>query len=325
VPPKQREAQTQSLGTNSHYLGVTVIFRDCDSSLIKRVSRFIPAYAGGMPTTFDTSSETQAPLQTVDRALEILLSFSEFRTSWGVLELAKEYGITKSTAQRLLAALATRGFLRADPQTRRYSLGPAVWRTAALWERSGGLAALADPYLFTLAQTSARTSLFSIADGTHVRCIAAVDGIAGPSRSHLFIGELYPAHAGATSRAHFAFMEPTERTAFLSGRPAASYSGLTQVDESALRALFDETVATGYAFSEGEYDAGTRALAVPVFVGPRSIGSLSLVEGKSVRYTDSLLDHLTELQKAADGLSDLLSARPPALPRRDWRLGTGAP
>jgi DNA-binding IclR family transcriptional regulator len=276
-----------------------------------------------MATSFDSSSASQTPLQTVDRALEILLSFSEFRSSWGVLELAEEYGITKSTAQRLLAALATRGFLRADPQTRRYSLGPAVWRTAALWERSGGLAALADPFLFTLAQASARTALFSIADGTHVRCIAAVDGIAGPSRSHPFIGELYPAHAGATSRAHFAFMDPVERTALLSGRPFARYSGLTQVDESTLRVLFDETVETGYALSEGEYDSGSRALAVPVFVGPRSIGSLSLVEGKTARYTVALLDHLDELQKAASELSVLLSARPPALPRRDWRLGTG--
>jgi DNA-binding IclR family transcriptional regulator len=276
-----------------------------------------------MPTSFDSSSASQTPLQTVDRALEILLSFSEFRSSWGVLELADEYGLTKSTAQRLLAALATRGFLRADPQTRRYSLGPAVWRTAALWERSGGLAALADPFLLTLAKSSGRTALFAIADGTHLRCIAAVDGVAGPQRSHPFIGELYPAHAGATSRAHFAFMDPVERTAFLSGRPFARYSGLTQVDESALNILFDETVTTGYALSEGEYDAGSRALAVPVFGGPRSIGSLSLVEGKTARYPDKLLDHLTELQTAADELSALLSARPPALPRRDWRLGTG--
>lgn len=277
-----------------------------------------------MATNIDSPPAAQTPLQTVDRALEILLSFSEFRSSWGVLELADEFGLTKSTAQRLLAALATRGFLRADPQTRRYSLGPAVWRTAALWERSGGLAALADPFLLTLAQTSARTALFAIADGTHLRCIAAVDGVAGPSRSHPFVGELYPAHAGATSRAHFAFMDPAERTALLSGRPFARFSGLTQVDETALATLFEETVDTGYALSEGEYDAGSRALAVPVFGGPRSVGSLSLVEGKTARYSDNLLDHLPELQKAATELSALLSARPPAAPRRDWRLGTGA-
>jgi DNA-binding IclR family transcriptional regulator len=313
-----------SVGSTSHYLGVTVIFRERDGSESKsRGALRLPTLAT-MATSFDSPSAAQTPLQTVDRALEILLSFSEFRSSWGVLELAEEYGLTKSTAQRLLAALATRGFLRADPQTRRYSLGPAVWRTAALWERSGGLAALADPFLLTIAQASARTALFAVPDGTYVRCIAVVDGVAGPTRAHPFLGELYPANAGATSRAHFAFMEPAERTAMLSGRPFARYSGLTQVDESALTSLFDETVETGYAYSEGEYDAGTRALAVPVFGGPRPVGSLSIVEGKTNRYSDNLMDHLDQLKRAADELSALLSARPPAAPRRDWRLGTGA-
>src|SRR5690606_12069847 len=89
------------------------------------------------------STERTGPLQTVDRALDVLLSFDEYRTSWGVLELAAEFDLSKSTAQRLLASLAGKGFLRADPDTRRYSMGPAMWRMAGLWERSGGLSSLA--------------------------------------------------------------------------------------------------------------------------------------------------------------------------------------
>jgi len=269
-------------------------------------------------------SSATSPLQTVDRALEILLSFDDFRTDWGVLELADAFGLTPSTAQRLLATLAARGFLRADPQTRRYRMGPAIWRTAAMWERSGGLSALAEPLLVDLARTTGRTALFCTPDGAYVRCIAAVDGRDGPRRAHPYLGDLYPAHAGATSRAHFAFLTSAERATLLHGRPSARYSELTQVDEEALRSLFDETAAIGYAVSEGEYDASSRAVAVPVFAGDRPVGSLSLVEDKTSDHDDSLLDALPVLRTTADELTGVLSNRPPAAPRRDWRLGRGA-
>ncbi|MFC7328898.1 IclR family transcriptional regulator [Marinactinospora rubrisoli] len=271
------------------------------------------------------SHDGPGPLQTVDRALDVLLSFDEFRSSWGVLELAAEFGLSKSTAQRLLASLAGKGFLRADPDTRRYSMGPAVWRIAALWERSGGLSALAEPTLADLARRSGRTALFCVPDGAHVRCIAAVSGTEGPRRSHPFVDELYPAHVGATSRAHFAFLEPAERRALLAGRPSARYSELTPYDEHEVEALFDETLAKGYALSQGEYDASSRALAVPVFGGRRPAGSVTLVENKHCAHGDELLDHLPTLLSSADEITGLLSNRRPPAPTRTWRRGHRAP
>lgn len=246
-----------------------------------------------------------SPLQTVDRALEVLLSFTERRTDWGVLELADELNIDKSAAQRILAALAARQFLRSDPITRRYSLGPAMWRMAALWERTGGLGALAQQVLELLARDTDRTALFAIPDGQHVRCVAAVDG-AGPLRSHPLVGELYPANAGATSRGYFAFLPAAERRALTSDRIFPRFNELTAPDEIALERLFQETVRHGYACSEGEYDYGTRAIALPVYMQRRPIGSLSIGESKFPEREDRLLDHLPRLRQAADELSALL-------------------
>ncbi|UKA62289.1 IclR family transcriptional regulator [Arthrobacter sp. FW306-04-A] len=265
-------------------------------------------------------ADAQSPLQTVDRALGILLSFNEFRTDWGVLELAETFGLTKSSAQRLLASLAAQGFLRADPWTRRYSLGPAMWRMASLWERTGGLARLADTVLTRLSQETTKTTLFAIPDGAYVRCIAAIDGLHGPLRAHPLIGDLYPAHAGATSRSYFAFLSPAERRNLLHGRPHPRFSEHTEVDEQRLEALFDQTVTDGYAFSEGEYDPSTRALAVPVLLGHRPVGSLSISESKVQQDGTDLMDFLTQLLAAAHELSDLLSNKTTA-PQRNWRHG----
>lgn len=258
---------------------------------------------GALPTV------KPVPLQTVDRALQVLLSFNETRTDWGVLELAEEQGLTKSSAQRLLAALASKGFLRVDPYTRRYSLGAAMWRMAALWERSGGLAKLATIVLAKLSQETSMTAAFSIPDGNHVRCIAAVDGVTGPIRAHTLIGDLYPAHAGATSRAYFAFLSPNDRRALLYGRPLARFSEYTEVDEHQLELLFSQTVAVGYALSEGEYDVSTRALAVPVTLGHRAIGSLTVTETKMPDLDSDIEQHLPVLLAAAEEISDMLANR----------------
>ncbi|SCL21782.1 DNA-binding transcriptional regulator, IclR family [Micromonospora pallida] len=256
----------------------------------------------------DTGARPRSPLQTVDRALEVLLSFTERRRDWGVLELAEAFAIDKSSAQRILAALAARGFLSADPVTRRYSLGPTMWRMAAVWERTGGLAALAQRVLEPLAFQTDRTAIFAVPDGLHVRCVAAVNG-GGPLRSHPLVGELYPANAGATSRAYFAFLDSNERRALISGRVFATFTELTRTDEHELERLFVEAVAQGYAYSEGEYDYATRALAVPIMLRGRPVGSLSLGESKYPARPDDIRDHLPALQTAAEQLSALLDNR----------------
>ena len=278
-----------------------------------------PAETPG-PAASGPAPESSSPLQTVDRAHQVLLSYSETRTEWGVFELADEFGLTKSTSQRLLAALAAQGFLAADPYTPRYRQGPPKWRMAALWERGGGLARLAEQVLAELAATTGRTASFTIPDGFHVRCIAAVDGEHGPVRSHPLVGDLYPAHAGATSRAYFAFLDPLARRNMLSGRPFARYTELTEVDEAGLDRMFDEAYRAGWAFSDGEYDSTTRAIAAPVLIGSDPVGSISLVEPKVFEYDDDLREQVPALLDAAKQLAGLLH-RPPGPAQRDWRRG----
>ena len=137
-----------------------------------------------------------APLQSVDRALVVLLSFDEHRTDWGVTELAEQFGWDKSVAQRLLATLARRGFLVSQPGTRRYRLGPAMWHLGWLWERRGGLASLARPVLGRLARRTGYTALLTVPDGEAIRCVEAVDGDHGPQRQHTLVGEVYAADDG---------------------------------------------------------------------------------------------------------------------------------
>lgn len=264
----------------------------------------------------DTPPPHRPTLQTVDRALEILLSFTEDRAEWGVSELAEEFELSQSTAQRLLAALTDRGFLRSVPYSRRYRLGPTLWRMSALWERTGGLAALADPTLSDLSARSTRTSLFAIPDGSHIRVVAVVDGANGPPWQHSVRNEIYPAHAGAAGRAYFAFLDPTERGRLLADRPFGRYSDATMVDRGRIEDQFLKTAELGYAISEGEFDLQTRALAVPVYIGRRPAASLCVIESATAETEGVLIDQLSNLKESSAALTLALTTKVHAAQRR---------
>ncbi|GAB2807602.1 IclR family transcriptional regulator [Streptomyces daliensis] len=257
----------------------------------------------------------RAPLQTADRALQVLLAFSQDRDEWGVTDLAAEFGWDKSVAQRLLASLSHRGFLVSDEVTRRYRLGPAVWHMATAWERHGGMAGLVRPALRELAAASGVTALFAVPDGAHMRCVESADGTSGPLRVYRLADELYPAHAGATSRAYFGMLTPGARSGLLYGRPMARFSELTVTDPERLEELMGRVPADGYAYSEGEYDPATAGLAVPVLVRAQPVASLSLV-GPHESLDGPREELLRPLRSVAEGLGELLTPRSAARARR---------
>jgi hypothetical protein len=86
-----------------------------------------------------------SPLHTVDRALRLLLAFGPRRRELTVTELADVLGTHKSTASRLAATIASRGFLKRDPASEPSDSAPswpasACWRSAAATTSSPWLA-----------------------------------------------------------------------------------------------------------------------------------------------------------------------------------------
>lgn len=214
--------------------------------------------------------------QTVDRALQVLLSFDRNHPEWGVTEVAHEFGLHTSIAQRLLAGLAHRGFLVRDDATRRYRIGPAALQLGRTWERVGALDLLILPVLRDLATQTGHSALLSLPDAAHTRCVLAANGSDGRLRGYSLTGELYPAHAGATSKAYFAFLRPDERARVFHDRPMARFTPNTVTDLGVLQRQFAQVRERGWAYTVGEYDSGVATLAVPVFLRGELYGSLSI-------------------------------------------------
>ncbi|WP_019544574.1 IclR family transcriptional regulator [Streptomyces sulphureus] len=224
-------------------------------------------------------AETEAPkgvLQSADRALSVLLSFTEVRPEWGVSELAREHGWDKAVAQRLLTTLAARGFLLCDETTRRYRLGPSVSRLARVGEHSGVLPSLVRPVLARLLRETGESVVLNVPNGSGYRCAAAVDG-AGPVRYTAIVGALMPGHAGASGHAIFAHYPEAELRQLFGASPLQRFNEQTITDFDALMDRYAQVREDGVSLSHGEYDEAVTAVASPVFQAGAVAASLTVI------------------------------------------------
>lgn len=146
-----------------------------------------------------------------------------------------------------------------------------------------------------------------------MRCVAAEEGETGPLRYYPLVGELYPAHAGATSKSYYAYLPDEQRHRLFRGRPMARFTDRTVTDPDLLEREFLKVRAQGYAWTVGEYDTGVATVAVPVFLGREPYGSLSL-GGAKERFEGAPENRLDALRQAADLLEKRLT-HPPQRPR----------
>ncbi|MGH3663145.1 MAG: IclR family transcriptional regulator [Micromonosporaceae bacterium] len=245
-------------------------------------------------------------LQTADRALQVLAAFTGHHTEWGVTDLARELELEKSQVQRLLATLAFRGFLAADPRTRRYRLGPTLIGLGRLAEQGDSVTALVRPVLTRLAQAARHSAVFNLPDDASYRCAAAVDG-PGPIRYTSVVGQLFPGHGGAGGHAIFAHY-PESALRALFGEQLERVTDTTAGTLSELLARHELVRRRGVAVSDGEYDARVTAAAAPVFAQTVVIGSVAVI-GPREHVTPHVEQVAALVRRAAGEITELL-ARP---------------
>jgi IclR family acetate operon transcriptional repressor len=248
-------------------------------------------------------------LQTADRALQVLFMFDDRHTELGVTDVAEIMGINKSMSQRLLATLAYRGFLLVDANSRKYRIGPAALTLGNTWKNSGSIQLIALPVMRQLSHRTGATVILAVPDHGHMRVVSAVDGDTGPLRIQPLIGEMYPAHAGATPKAYYAYLPPSQRQQLFVGRPVARFTPNTVTDIDSLEDEFHRIRSAGYASTVGEYDPHVACVAVPVFLHGAPYASLSIA-GPVESFTDPE-HHLPALRTASSQLERSLTGQNP--------------
>jgi DNA-binding IclR family transcriptional regulator len=203
-------------------------------------------------------------LQTVDRALQLLLLFEEVDQEYRVGEMAAMLGVDKSSASRLAATLANRGFLERAPGSEAFRIGPALGRLGVLnMGSSDNLVDLARRQMESLAEETAETVNLARLEDRKVVNIAQVDG------SHLvgvgdWTGWKTEPHATANGKVLLAFAEDQFEGLSLQS-PLEAFTEQTITDVGDLRSELDRVRSEGWASTLGELEEGFNGVAAPVF------------------------------------------------------------
>jgi DNA-binding IclR family transcriptional regulator len=199
----------------------------------------------------------------IERATDVLVLFAESdEQTLGVTEIAQALGLSKAVVYRILSSFRAKGFVELDEQTRRYSLGERTLHLGLAYMNRLDVPGIARPVMDQLSKETNETATLSLRTGwTRVY----VDQVT-PERDVKMVvqlGQQVPLHAGASSKAFLAFLEPEEQEKYL-GKSLDRLTDLTITNAKTLRKELGEIHERGYASSFGERMEGAGSVAAPV-------------------------------------------------------------
>ena len=107
-------------------------------------------------------------IQSVDRALEVLIYLEAADQETSITKMASDMGVYKSTIYRTLATLEARGFVRKNPDTDRYWLGNRLFSLGKSVENHLGIQEVVRPSARKLYEAYPETVNVAILERDHV-------------------------------------------------------------------------------------------------------------------------------------------------------------
>jgi PcaR/PcaU/PobR family beta-ketoadipate pathway transcriptional regulator len=207
----------------------------------------------------------QSPLfaSTLARGLEVIMAFRAGNPSMNLPEIAAATQMTKSAAQRFAFTLETLGYLRKDPQSKRYQLTPRALSLGFGYLQTDSLIDRATPYLHQLNRECHESCNLSEPDGNDMVFVARF-----PSHNQIMIpmplGLSLPMYCTASGRAYLSHLPIETTTALLAGMPRPAQTAATITDLDKLLEVIAQAREEGYSIIEGEYFLGDISLAAPI-------------------------------------------------------------
>jgi len=246
-------------------------------------------------------------IRSVDRAVAILdlLALEGWRTG---ADVARELGVHRSTALRLLATLDRHGLVERDPRTSKYRLGRRVAQLASSVRGEVDLRQAARPVCEELARALGETVTLDVLDAGEIVPIEQASGSTSVVSVN-WLGTRSPVHCTASGKVILAFAPPAMRSTLLA-HPLERRTQNTITDPTELEAQLQEIRELGFARTFEELEVGLNAVAAPVrSAGGEVIAGLD-VSGPAHRIAaGGRAAILSRTREAADDLSHRLGYR----------------
>ncbi len=219
-------------------------------------------------------------IKSVLKSLEVLKMFAHEKPSWSARELSEKIGISKSSAQRILATLSSEKYLVTSTLQKKYTVGHNLWRLCAAIERNYDFKKIVEKILSEYVNALNETMyLFSCSEK---QVIFEVEMESSHHlRYHLELGKPHNLEVGAAGRITIAY-SPQKALMNLINK----ISKKKGFEPNALKENIFDIKKKGYSITKGERVKGVVGIAAPVFSNNNELWGGVLLTVPEQRYKD---------------------------------------
>jgi DNA-binding IclR family transcriptional regulator len=226
----------------------------------------------------------------VRQGAEILICLAKSPTfKMRLTDICQQVGIHKSKGYSILSTLKNFGFIEKDPQTKTYSLGPAlVFLSGRVLDNIYNQEKIA-PFLESLAKETQSTAFFGLIVDNHLFVMAKYEAYSGVNIS-IRLGYRFPLTYRSHGKAILAFLPQEERELLLASEKLWFYGDgdNSPLNMERLREELDRCRQVGYAQDLGNQYPQYNSVAAPVFGHNGKVVACLVVVGV---FDESLGDH----------------------------------
>ncbi|MEU4160837.1 IclR family transcriptional regulator [Actinoplanes sp. NPDC026670] len=244
---------------------------------------------------------------TADRALDILMMFTDDQPVISGNAVAERLGVARSTAYRYLQSLVNTRFLEEAPGGG-FRLGLRILEIARLARRSYGLSEIALPAMTVLSEQARETVLLTRRAGDLVVCVDRVEARTRAVRISYERGSSLPLNAGAAALVLLAWSPASEVRSLLASTDLQKFTPETLTSVDAIMKRLVEIRETGYAVTRAELDPDVLGISAPIRDGSgQVVAAVSVAALASRVNAEAEPQIITQVLDTAGRISDKLA------------------
>jgi IclR family acetate operon transcriptional repressor len=212
-------------------------------------------------------------------------------------DLAEATGMSKSTLHNLLYTLEANEYVRRDPDTRRYRLGPALIPLGTAATRQVKLVRSAIDRIAPMAE--AHHLSFAVAQRTGEDEVQIIERFYPARDVHvgITVGSSYGPLDGALGKVLLSAMDPKRAARLIKARKLPAHTDATITSPEDLIAEIDEVRSRGWAASRGELNENY-AVAAAIWTQSGDLGLMLLVLGFANQLDDERVAEVGQLLRS---------------------------
>lgn len=242
---------------------------------------------------------SNSPIRSVDRALSIIETLTEYRKGLGLVELSNKVGLNKTTTYRMICAIMSHGWITKDPSTGNYRLTLRLFELGSKVSSQTSLLSIARPYLEELSEKTGETLHFVVQEGADVVYLYKEESSLQSIKMESRVGMRNPMFVTGVGKAILCHLghDEIKRLWNVSKTTVGAKNSILDFEE--MMAELKRTKERGWALDDEENEVGVRCVAVPILDRQNHPLAAISISGSVFHITPDKYDYYANLLKDA--------------------------